>query len=191
MRTDIFERIKEHQEITKRIIEDEKTMKKIFIVTEKIVECYKNGNKLLLCGNGGSAADCQHIAGELVGRFKREREGLPCIALTTDTSIITAWGNDYGFDTIYSRQIEALGSRNDVLIAISTSGTSPNIINAVRKAKEKGLFTIGFSGESGGRLKDCVDVLINIPSNNTPRIQEAHILISHIICELVEEKLFE
>jgi D-sedoheptulose 7-phosphate isomerase len=140
-------------------------------------------------GNGGSAADCQHLAAEFVGRFKLERKGYPAIALTTDTSILTAVGNDYSFDSIFSRQIEALGKEGDLVVGISTSGNSKNIIRGVEKAKELGLYTVGLLGKDGGALKDLVDLPLVVPIDNTARIQECHILIGHIVCEIVEERL--
>ncbi len=155
-----------------------------------ILNAYKAGGKVLLIGNGGSAADAQHIAAELVGRFKLERIGLPAIALTTNTSILTALANDYGYDTVFSRQLEALANDKDVLIAITTSGISPNILEAVETAHSKGVFVIGLTGEAGGKLKDMADLTIMVPSDNTARIQEAHITIGHIICHLVENGLF-
>ncbi len=139
-------------------------------------------------GNGGSAADCQHIAAELVGRFKSEREGLPAIALTTDTSILTAIGNDYSFNEIFARQIEALANKGDLVIGISTSGNSENVIRGILKAKKIGCYTVGLLGKDGGKLKNLVDLAIIIPSNNTPRIQECHILIGHIACEIVDKE---
>lgn len=155
--------------------------------TAQIVnECLRRGNKILLMGNGGSAADAQHIAAEFVGRFKKERKGLPAIALTTDTSIITAVGNDYSFDSIFSRQIESLAVEGDVIIGISTSGNSPNIINGIDVAKKIGCYTIGLLGKEGGKLKKIVNLPVIVPSDNTPRIQEVHILIGHIICELID-----
>jgi D-sedoheptulose 7-phosphate isomerase len=141
----------------------------------------------LIAGNGGSAADAQHFAGEIVGRFKKERKGYPAIALTTDASIITSWANDYDFNTIFSRQIEALGKEGDVFLGISTSGNSKNIIEAVKKAKEMGIFCICLLGKDGGELKNLTDLSIIIPSDNTPRIQECHIMIIHIICEELEK----
>jgi len=158
-----------------------------------ITESYKAGHKLLLCGNGGSAADCQHIAAEFMIRLSRhiQRPALPAIALTTDSSNLTAGGNDIGFENIFARLIEGLGQTGDVLIAISTSGNSPNIIKAVDQAKSRGLSVIGFLGGSGGKLKDMVDLPVVIPSDNTQRIQEGHITIAHIICELVENGLFK
>jgi D-sedoheptulose 7-phosphate isomerase len=155
-----------------------------------ILNAYKAGGKVLLIGNGGSAADAQHIAAELVGRFKLERIGLPAIALSTNTSILTALANDYGYDTVFSRQVEAIANDNDVLIAITTSGTSPNILKAVEMAHSKGVIVIGMTGARGGKLKDMADLTIVVPSDNTARIQEAHITIGHIICHLVENELF-
>jgi len=154
---------------------------------------FKNGNKLLLCGNGGSAADSQHIAAEFMIRLSHdlERPAIPAIALTTDTSNLTAGGNDIGFENVFARNVEGLGSKGDVLIAISTSGNSQNIINAVNKAHEKEMLTVGFLGGSGGKLKDIVDIPIVIPSSNTQRIQEGHITVAHIICELVERELYD
>ena len=155
-----------------------------------VLNAYKAGGKVLLIGNGGSAADAQHIAAELVGRFKLERIGLPAIALTTNTSILTALANDYAYDTVFSRQLEALASDKDVLIVITTSGTSPNILKAVEAAHSKGVFVIGLTGEAVGKLKDMANLTIVVPSVNTARIQEAHITIGHIICHLVEQGLF-
>ncbi len=158
---------------------------------EKILDAYKAGKKVFLIGNGGSAADAQHLATELVGRFKLERAALPAMALTTDTSILTAVANDYGYETVFSRQLEALANDGDVLIAITTSGTSPNILKAVETAHSKGVIVIGLTGETGGNLKDSADLTIMVPSTDTARIQEAHITIGHIICHLVEKGLFD
>ncbi|MGA8849130.1 MAG: D-sedoheptulose 7-phosphate isomerase [Dehalococcoidia bacterium] len=155
-----------------------------------ILEAYKVGGKVLLIGNGGSAADAQHIAAELVGRFKLERVGLLAIALTTNTSILTALANDYGYDSVFSRQLEVLASERDVLIAITTSGTSRNILKGVEMAHSKGATVIGLTGAKSSRLKDIADLTIAVPSDNTARIQEAHITIGHIICYLVEKWLF-
>jgi D-sedoheptulose 7-phosphate isomerase len=167
-------------------------LKDILSATELLVETFRNGNKLLLCGNGGSAADCQHIAAELVIRLshKINRPALPAIALTTDTSNLTAGGNDIGFENVFARSVEGLGRKGDILIIISTSGNSPNLIKAVEKAKVIGIKTIGFLGGSGGKLKSLVDLPIIIPSSNVQRIQEGHITVAHIICELVEEELY-
>lgn len=148
--------------------------------------CLTDGGKLIFMGNGGSAADSQHIAAELVGRFKRERRGLPAIAITTDTSILTAVGNDYGYEHIFSRQIEALGGANDVLICISTSGNSGNVVRAVETGKEMGIYCVGLLGGSGGKLVSLCDMSIVAPVAETARVQELHILIGHILCELLE-----
>ena len=150
----------------------------------------KQGQKILFAGNGGSAADAQHLAAEIVGRFEKERSGLAALALTTDSSTLTSIANDYGFESIFSRQLEALGQEGDVFIAISTSGNSANLVRAVEVAKAKGLVTIGMLGKNGGDLKALVDECLIVPSENTARIQEAHILIGHILCQLVEESLF-
>ncbi len=155
----------------------------------RCLDAYQKGHKILIAGNGGSAADAQHIAAEFVSRFEFNRPGLPAIALTTDTSILTAIGNDYGFERLFSRQVEANGSAGDVFIGISTSGNSPNILTALQSAKELGLTTIGFAG-SGGKIQDECDICISVPSTHTPRIQECHILIGHIICAYVERELF-
>jgi len=151
-----------------------------------IVNALQNGNKILLCGNGGSAADAQHIAAELTGRYKTERRGLPGIALTTDTSALTAIGNDYGYDRIFDRQVESLACDGDVVIGISTSGNSANVINALNVAKEMGCQTIGFSGRDGGAMNKVCDINLIVPSDNTPRIQEIHILLGHTICQIID-----
>jgi len=155
----------------------------------KIISCLKNNGKVILFGNGGSAADAQHMAAELIGRFKIERESISAIALTTDTSVITSIGNDYDFNKIFSRQCESLVNENDVVIAISTSGNSDNVINGVLKAKEKGSFVIGLTGNSGGKLKSSADILLDVPSDDTARIQEVHRVIIHSLCELIEKNL--
>ena len=164
----------------------------IISAVDLLVDCYKKGNKLLLCGNGGSAADCQHIATEMMIRLSHhiERPALPAIALTTDTSNLTAGGNDIGFENVFARNVEGLGTKEDVLLAISTNGNSPNVIKAVEMAHQKGMRVIGFLGGGGGKLKSIVDLPIIIPSSNVQRIQEGHITIAHIICELVEDKLY-
>lgn len=164
----------------------------ILSAVDLLGETFKKGKKLLLCGNGGSAADCQHIAAEFMIRLSHDldRSALPAIALTTDTSNLTAGGNDIGYENVFARIIEGIGNESDSLIAISTSGNSPNIIKAVQRAKEKKMTTIGFLGGTGGKLLSMVDLPIVIPSNNTQRIQEGHITIAHIICELVERELF-
>ena len=154
-----------------------------------MIQCLQSGGKLLFFGNGGSAADAQHLAAEFVGRFVLERNGLPAIALTTDSSILTSIGNDYGFDQVFARQIEALGRTNDVAIGISTSGNSPNVIEAVNKARKQNVKTIGLAGKDGGALAKCVDLAITVSTSNTARVQECHIAIGHILCELVENEL--
>jgi D-sedoheptulose 7-phosphate isomerase len=159
-------------------------------VAEKLIEAYEAGKKILVFGNGGSAADAQHIAAELVGKYYMDRRPLPAEALTVNTSSLTAIGNDYAFERIFARQVEALGNPGDVAIGISTSGNSPNVIEAIRAAKKKGMITIGLTGAEGGRLRNEVDYCICVPSKDTPRIQEAHILIGHIWCELIERALF-
>lgn len=155
-----------------------------------VVDAYKAGNKLLVMGNGGSAADAQHFVAEMVGRFKLERRALPAIALHTDTSILTAIGNDYGFDRIFSRQVEAHAAAGDVVVGISTSGNSPNVQLALETAREKGCRTIALLGKDGGSIKSVAELTLIVPSNDTPRIQEGHITIIHIICDLVERELF-
>ena len=162
---------------------------KLIKVTNIIIECIENGGKILICGNGGSAADAQHFAAELVGRFKLERKGLPAIALTTDTSVLTCMGNDYGYDSIFSRQVEALGNKGDVLIGISTSGNSKNVILAVEEAKKQGLISIGLLGKNGGKLKDMVDEDITFNYSETARIQEHHLMTYHLISEFVEKEM--
>jgi D-sedoheptulose 7-phosphate isomerase len=153
------------------------------------VEVLKRGNKVLLCGNGGSAADAQHIAAELSGRYKTERRGLPGIALTTDTSALTAIANDYGYSRVFDRQVEALANKGDLLIGISTSGNSANIVSALKLAKELGCSTIGFSGRDGGAMNKVCDVNLVVPSDDTPRIQEMHILFGHTICQIIDDEL--
>ncbi len=153
------------------------------------IEVLKRGNKILLCGNGGSAADAQHIAAELTGRYKTERRGLPAIALTTDTSALTAISNDYGYTRVFDRQLEALANKGDLLIGISTSGNSENIISALKLAKKLGCKTLGFSGHDGGKMNDMCDVNLVVPSNDTPRIQEMHILFGHTLCQIIDNQL--
>lgn len=158
---------------------------------EMIINIYNSGGKVILIGNGGSAADAQHIAAEFVGRFNLERRSLPAIALTTNTSILTALANDYGYENIFNRQLNSLVDDKDLLIAITTSGNSSNILNAAKEAIQRNIKVIGMTGKTGGKLKNIVDILINVPSENVPRIQEAHITIGHILCYLVEKKLFD
>ena len=154
------------------------------------VRCLRSGNTVYLIGNGGSAADAQHIAGEMVGRFERDRKALPVLALTTDTSVITAIANDYGYDRCFERQVEAFVKDGDMVIGISTSGNSEGILRAIRRAREKGAVTMGLTGQDGGDLKGLVDVCLQVPSRNTPRIQECHATVGHILCSIVEKELF-
>lgn len=165
----------------------EKNIGTIAAMTEEITKALKNGNKILFFGNGGSAADSQHIAAEFIGRFQRERKSLPAIALTTDTSILTALGNDYGFDVIFSRQVQGLGRKGDVAVAISTSGNSKNVMEGVKQAKTMGIKTLSFTGCGGGKLAALCDLNLIVESSSTARIQESHICFFHIICELVED----
>jgi D-sedoheptulose 7-phosphate isomerase len=155
-----------------------------------IVDSLRFGGKVLLAGNGGSAADAQHIAGEFVSRFHYDRPGLPAIAITTDTSILTAIGNDYGYERLFSRQVQALGNKGDVFVGISTSGNSGNVLDALKVAREQGMKTIGFTGAAGGKMLELCDIALRMPSPETPKIQEGHIMIGHIICGLVEAAMF-
>ena len=173
-----------------QLLQDESLLQRIIDCVELINTAFKNGNKVLFCGNGGSAADAQHLAAELSGRFYKDREALPAEALHVNSSYLTAVANDYSFDVIYSRLVGGFGKKGDVLVAISTSGNSTNIINAINRANELEMITIGFTGATGGKMKDICNVLINVPSTDTPRIQESHIMVGHIICQLVEEKYF-
>jgi D-sedoheptulose 7-phosphate isomerase len=172
------------------LLADEKIVNSISDCVTVIVNAFNAGNKVLFCGNGGSAADAQHLAAEFSGRFYIDRDALPAEALHCNTSYLTAVGNDYSYDLIFSRLLKGIGKKGDVLIGLSTSGNSTNIINAFETAKEKEMITIGFTGFTGGRMKEISDYLLNVPSTDTPRIQESHILVGHIICQLVEEKIF-
>ena len=173
-----------------QILQNEELLATIQKVVDVITDAFKLGNKVYFCGNGGSAADAQHLAAEFSGRFYIDRKALPAEALHCNTSYLTAVANDYGFDVVYSRMIEGIGETGDILIGLSTSGNSINIIKAFEAAKLKGISTIAFTGVTGGQMKSISDYLINIPSADTPRIQESHITIGHIICQLVEEKIF-
>jgi len=168
-----------------------KNVSTLIQLAENISKSFENGGKLMLCGNGGSAADAQHLAAEFVNRFQLERQPLPALALTTDTSIITSVANDYRYEDVFSKQIKALGVQGDILLAISTSGRSGNILSAIRTAKEKGLYTAGFIGGDGGDMIKLVDLALVVESGRTPRVQEAHILAGHLICELVDHILFK
>lgn len=173
-----------------KLLQDEQLLGTVEKVIEVIVDAFQNGNRLYFCGNGGSAADAQHLAAEFSGRFYTDRKALPAEALHCNTSYLTAVANDYSYDVIYSRMIEGFGERGDVLVGLSTSGNSANIVKAFEAAKEKQMITVAFTGISGGTMKAFSDFLINIPSGDTPRIQESHIMVGHIICQLVEEKLY-
>ena len=174
-----------------QVLQNEELLKTICEAVNVIVAAFKNGNRVYFCGNGGSAADAQHLAAEFSGRFYTDRKALPAEALHCNTSYLTAVANDYGYDVVYSRMIDGIGQKGDVLVGLSTSGNSANIIKAFETAKEKGMITIAFTGITGGQMKSVSDFLINIPSTDTPRIQESHIMVGHIICQLAEEKLFD
>ena len=183
-------KIESAAELKKALITAAGIVKTTASVAELIVKCYRNGGKVLWCGNGGSAADAQHLAAELSGRFYYDRPPLFSEALHVNTSYLTAVANDYGYEVVYSRLVEAMGRKGDVLIGLSTSGTSANVVKALEKARTTGITTVGFTGKSGGTMKTLCDHLINIPSTDTPRIQECHMLLGHTICEMVEKELF-
>ncbi|MDB5191224.1 MAG: phosphoheptose isomerase [Segetibacter sp.] len=176
--------------VKQQVLENELLLQQVQQAVTAVTEAFKKGNKVLFCGNGGSAADAQHLAAEFSGRFYKDRKALPSEALHTNTSYLTAVANDYSYDVIYARIIEGTGNAGDVLIGMSTSGNSANIVKAFEAARNKGMVTIGFTGTTGGTMKAWSDILINVPSSDTPRIQESHILLGHIICQLVEENLF-
>lgn len=186
----IIDQIKESISVKESILLSQLLLTDIQKAANTVTQAYQSGFKTLLAGNGGSAADAQHLAGEFVSRFYFDRPGIPSIALSTDTSILTAIGNDYGFDRLFSRQVQAQGQKGDVFIGITTSGNSTNILEALATCKEKGITSIVLTGDSGGKVADICDICIKVPSSETPRIQESHILIGHIICCIVEEKLF-
>lgn len=176
--------------IKEALLADEHTLQKIAQAAEKCVEAYRACNKVMFAGNGGSAADAQHFAGELVSKFYFNRPGLPAIALTTDTSILTAIGNDYGFNTLFSRQVEAQGVKGDVFVGISTSGNSANIVEAMKTCREMGITTVGLTGAQSCKMDEFSDIAIKVPSCETPRIQECQTLIGHILCCIIEERIF-
>jgi len=190
MQENIIKRIRESIEVKEKIINDIALLENISGAANSIVNAYKNSKKVLLCGNGGSAADAQHIAAEFSGRFYFDREPLYAEALHVNTSFLTAVANDYSYEDTYARMLKAGGNTGDILIAFSTSGNSSNIIKAIEVAKNKGMIVIGFTGQTGGKMKNCCNYLLNAPSTDTPRIQEAHITMAHIICEFVEQALF-
>jgi D-sedoheptulose 7-phosphate isomerase len=176
--------------VKQAILTNEAMIAKLNEISNVIVTAFKNGNKVLFCGNGGSAADAQHLAAEFSGRFYTDREALPAEALHVNTSYLTAVANDYSYDVVYARLVKGIGCKGDVLIGLSTSGNSKNIIEAFKVARDKEMITVGFTGETGGNMKELSNYLFNVPSTNTPRIQESHIMLGHIICELVEERYF-
>ncbi|MDO8368685.1 MAG: D-sedoheptulose 7-phosphate isomerase [Saprospiraceae bacterium] len=182
--------ISESIAVKQAMLTDEVFAQKIARAAQILVNSFQNGGKALFCGNGGSAADAQHIAAELSGRFYLDRDPLYAEALHVNSSYVTAVANDYGYDVVFARMIQAAGRSGDVLVALSTSGNSPNILKSIEMAKEKAMFVIGLTGASGGNMASLCDVLLNVPSTNTPRIQEAHILLGHIICHWVEETIF-
>lgn len=188
--TDIEQIIQDNISVKRALLNDKELLTRICRFKDMIIDTYRHGGKVLFCGNGGSAADAQHIAAELSGRFYLDRKPLYAEALHCNSSYMTSVSNDYGFDKVFSRAIEATGQKGDVLVGISTSGNSANVSNAMQKAREIGVSTIAMTGNDGGKMTALSDLLINVPSTCTPRIQEAHIMIGHIVCELVEKELF-
>ncbi len=186
----IIDQINKSIDVKRDILSDTELLFDISKSVSVIIKAYRANKKTMLAGNGGSAGDAQHIAGELVSRLYFDRPGIPSIALTTDTSILTAIGNDYGYDRIFARQIQAHGSEGDVFVGISTSGNSANVVEAIKVCKEQGIISIGMTGKTGGKMAELCDICLEVPSTETPRIQEAHILIGHILCCLVEDSLF-
>ena len=182
--------IRDSISVKQKILEDEGLVNLLQEVADECIAAYRQGNRILLAGNGGSAADAQHIAAEFVGRYAFDRPGLPAMAFTTDTSMLTAIGNDYGFEQIFRRQLEANGNQGDVFIGISTSGNSPNVVAALQRSRELDIITVGLTGQGGGEMQSLCDYCLQVPSLSTPRIQESHIMLGHIICDLVEEALF-
>ena len=190
-RSNIRVQILQTRQLMDALLEDSALLESVEQAARACIQSLKNGGKILLAGNGGSAADAQHIAGELVSRFLFDRPGLPAVALTTDTSILTAIGNDYGYERLFARQIQALGRSGDVFIAYSTSGNSPNICVALQEAQAQGVRTIGMTGNRKGGMNAHCDYLIEVPSSETPKIQEGHLVLGHILCGLIEAALFE
>ena len=189
--TDIKHLIQSSIDTKKKVLENGELIQTIQKVAEVTANALQQGNKALFCGNGGSAADAQHIAAELSGRFYTDRDPLYAEALHVNTSFLTAVANDYSYDVVYSRMLKGCGRKGDLLFAISTSGNSKNILNAIEEAKKLNMITVGMTGESGGKMRDLCDYMLRVPSNDTPRIQESHILMGHIICQLIEEQLFK
>lgn len=191
MKNYISEQIAQAQSIMAAMFDDEGLIDSLEAATTACINSLKAGGKILLAGNGGSAADAQHIAGELVSRFAFDRPGLPAIALTTDTSILTAIGNDYGYENLFARQLQAQGCEGDIFIGYSTSGESANILCAFKEAKEKGILCIGLTGNHGGSIIDLCDYVLEVPSSDTPKIQEGHLVLGHILCGLIERSIFK
>jgi len=189
-KTNVVKRIEDSIAVKQRLLRDEDCLTMLSNVGMLMVDALQKGHKFFFMGNGGSAADAQHLTAEFTGRYLRERTPLPAIALTVNTSSLTAIGNDYSFDMVFARQLQALGAEGDVAFGLSTSGNSGNVLRAMEAAKAKRMITVGLTGESGGLLRECVDYCICAPSRETPRIQEAHILIGHLLCEIVEDELF-
>jgi len=190
MKEYIKDQIKKSYETKQTIYNNEVLLDKIVEVAQRCVSLYKGDKKTILAGNGGSAADAQHIAAELVGRYGFDRPSIPSLALTTDSSNLTAIGNDYGYEKVFSRQLEGMGQEGDIFIGISTSGNSVNIINAFESAKKKNIFTVALTGRDGGKMAEIADIALVVPSDSTPRIQESHILIGHILCDIIEKEIF-
>jgi D-sedoheptulose 7-phosphate isomerase len=190
MTQNIYDIIAASIAVKQQVLEDSAMQQRIADAVDAITAAFKKGNKVLFCGNGGSAADAQHLAAEFSGRFYIDRKALPAEALHCNTSYLTAVANDYHYDVIYSRLLDGIGVEGDVIVGLSTSGNSRNIVKAFEMARSKNIITVGLTGATGGAIKDLSDFLFNVPSTDTPRIQESHILIGHIICELVEEKIF-
>lgn len=186
----IKDEIQKTRSVILSVLEDEVVLQKIQLISQRCITSLRANGKILFCGNGGSAADSQHLAAELVSRLRYNRPGLASIALTTDTSALTAIGNDYSYENLFSRQVEAIGQKGDVLFGFSTSGKSPNILKAFTAARAKGIVTIGMTGKSAPLMDACCDIVLNIPSHETPKIQECHIMVGHIICALIEEDIF-
>ena len=191
MRDYILENIQESIAAKQKLLNDEGILKTIEEAASLCIDAYKKGRKILVCGNGGSASDALHMTGELVGRYKLERSGIPAIALNSNVAVMTALGNDYDYESIYAKQVKALGSEGDVLFAISTSGNSKNTVAACRQAAAMNISTVSLTGENGGKMREISDICINVPSNNTPRIQEMHILLIHTLCGIIEKQLYE
>ena len=190
MKNYITAQIQEAQRVMTAMLADDDLLEQLEAAAAACTACTNTGNKILLAGNGGSAADAQHIAGEFVSRFMFDRPGLSAIALTTDTSILTAIGNDYGYEKLFSRQVQAHGQKGDVFIGYSTSGKSPNILLALEEARSRGLVCIGLTGNRGGPMKDLCDHILEVPSADTPKIQEGHLVLGHILCGIVESAIF-